>query len=205
MFYSAHLPQLNPTIAKENDMLSRRALMTGTFAAAVSLALPAAAQESPSAGQILRKLEAAPSVRLAPEKRLTIRQLKRRPDIRRIAPSIDIQGINFEFGSAAIPRSERWKVENIAIAVNTLIDRDPDEVILIEGHTDAVGSFSSNQSLSEARAFSLKRDLGRYFGVPGYNVETVGYGEQYLLVPTLEENWRNRRVTLRRLKEVLRR
>lgn len=186
-------------------MLSRRALMSGTIAAAVSLALPATAQETPSAGQILRKLEAAPKIEVAPEDRLTIRQLKRRPDMRRIAPSIDIQGINFAFGSAAIPRSERWKVENIAIAVNTLIDRDPDEVILIEGHTDAVGSFASNQSLSEARAFSLKRDLARYFGVPGYNIETVGYGEQYLLVPTLEENWRNRRVTLRRLSDVIRR
>ena len=128
---------------------------------------------------------------------MTIQQLKRRPQMRRIAPSIDIQGINFAFGSAAIPRSERWKVENIAIAVNTLIDRNPEEVILIEGHTDAVGSRHSNQSLSQARALSLKRDLGRYFGVPSYNLETVGYGEDFLLVPTQDENWRNRRVTIR--------
>ena len=187
-------------------MINRRMLITGLLASVIAFeTLPSMAEEAPSAGQILRKLEAAPRMQVAPNKRVTIRQLKRRPDMRRIAPSIDIQGINFAFGSASIPRSERWKVENIAIAVNTLLDRNPDEVVLIEGHTDAVGSRGSNQSLSEARAFSLKRDLGRYFGVPSYNLETVGYGEDYLLVPTLEENRRNRRVTIRVVTELLRR
>lgn len=184
-------------------MLTLRHLLAA-LAAAISLSsLPASAQESPSAGQILRKLEAAPKMEVAPEDRVTIQQLKRRPQMRRIAPSIDIQGINFEFGSAAIPRSERRKVQNIAIAVNTLIDRNPEEIILIEGHTDAVGQRRSNQALSQARAQSLKRDLGRYFGVPGYNLETVGYGEDFLLVPTQEENWRNRRVTIRLVTELV--
>jgi outer membrane protein OmpA-like peptidoglycan-associated protein len=187
-------------------MLSRRQLFTGLIASALVIpSLPSFAEDAPSAGQILRKLEAAPQMDIAPEDKMSIRQLKRRPDMRRIAPSIDIQGINFEFGSAAIPRSERRKVENIAIAVNTLIDRNPEEVILIEGHTDAVGSRRSNQSLSQARALSLKRDLGRYFGVPSYNIETVGYGEDFLLVPTQEENWRNRRVTIRVVTELINR
>jgi outer membrane protein OmpA-like peptidoglycan-associated protein len=187
-------------------MLNRRLLLTGLIAACFALpGLPSFAEDAPSAGQILRKLEAAPQIEIAPEDKMSIQQLKRRPQMRRIAPSIDIQGINFEFGSAAIPRSERRKVENIAIAVNTLIDRDPEEIILIEGHTDAVGSRRSNQSLSQARALSLKRDLGRYFGVPGYNLETVGYGEDFLLVPTEEENRRNRRVTIRVVTELIER
>ena len=71
--------------------------------------------------------------------------------------------------------------------------------ILIEGHTDAVGSAESNQVLSERRAESLKRVLVREFGVPARALETVGYGEEFLLVPTQNENWQNRRVTLRRL------
>lgn len=169
------------------------------------LAVPASAQDTPSAGQILRRLEAAPKVEVAPEDRVTIQQLKRRPQMRRIAPSIEIRGINFAFGSAQIPRSERWKVENIGDAINQLLDREPDAVILIEGHTDAVGSRASNQRLSEARAISLKRDLGRYFGVPSYNVETVGYGEDFLIVPTPDEEWRNRRVTLREVSDIIRR
>ena len=53
-----------------------------------------------------------------------------------------------------------------------------------------------------ARA-QLKRDLVRYFGVPGYNLDTVGYGEDFLLVPTQNENWRNRRVTIRRVTDVV--
>ncbi len=187
-------------------MFTRRYLLTSLIAASIALpSLPSFAEEAPSAGQILRKLEAAPQLEVAPEDRMSIQQLKRRPQMRRIAPSIDIQGINFEFGSATIPRSERLEVENIAIAVNTLLDRNPEEVILIEGHTDAVGSRRNNQSLSQARALSLKRDLGRYFGVPGYNLETVGYGEDFLLVPTQEENWRNRRVTIRVVTELIER
>jgi outer membrane protein OmpA-like peptidoglycan-associated protein len=169
------------------------------------LAGSAAAQQSaPSASQIERSLEAAPSIKIPPEKRLNRKEIKRRFDIRRKAPSINIQAINFEFGSAEISYEERWKVERIGVAMNRILDRDPDEVFLIEGHTDAVGSRASNQVLSERRAASLRRVLVRYFGVPSYALETAGYGEDYLLVPTPYEEWRNRRVTLRRITDFLR-
>lgn len=42
------------------------------------------------------------------------------------------------------------------------------------------------------------------FGLPYRALETVGYGEEYLLVPTQNEEWRNRRVTLRRIDEFVR-
>lgn len=184
-------------------MTTRRLFLAGLIAAA--LVTPANSQETPSSGQILRQLEAAPKRQIAPDERLTIRELKRRPSMRRIAPSIDIRGINFAFGSAEIPRSERYKVENIGDAINQLLDNNPDAVVLIEGHTDAVGSRANNQRLSEARAASLKRDLRRYFGVPSYNLETVGYGEDFLIVPTPYEEWRNRRVTLREVSDLIRR
>ena len=159
---------------------------------------------APSANQIQRQLEAAPRVRVAPERRVTIREFKRRPDLRRAAPSIDIQAINFAFGSADIPVSQYRKIENIATAIDRLLDRRPDTRVLIEGHTDAVGSFSSNQILSERRAASLKRTLVREFGIPPHVLETVGYGEEFLLVPTDDENWQNRRVTLRRIDDFVR-
>lgn len=169
------------------------------------LAGPTAAQQSaPSASQIEKSLEAAPSIQLPPAKRLNRREIKRRFDVRKYAPSINIQAINFAFGSAEISYEERWKVERIGVAMNRILDRDPDEVFLIEGHTDAVGSRRSNQALSERRAASLRRVLVRYFGVPSYALETAGYGEDYLLVPTPYEEWRNRRVTLRRITDFLR-
>ncbi len=187
-------------------MISRRSLFTATIGALLVGLVGvdvASAQEAPSAGTILRKLRQAPRVELNQEDKVTRKTLKKRPDLRRIAPSIDIQAINFQFGSATIPVGERWKVEQIAIALNQMMQQREGEVFLIEGHTDAVGSRQANQRLSEARAGSLKRDLVRYFGVPGFFLDTVGYGEDYLLVPTPYENWRNRRVTLRRITDVI--
>ena len=64
---------------------------------------------------------------------MTIREFKRRPELRRAAPSIDIQSINFAFGSAEIPYSQYGKVENIATALERLLRRRPDSQILIEG------------------------------------------------------------------------
>lgn len=186
--------------------MQRRAFLT---AFAATLAAPAfsglaLAQETPSEEMILRRLDAAPARRMREDERVTVREFKRRSDLRRAAPSIDIQSINFAFGSAAIAPSQYGKVENIADGLHRLLRRDRHARVLIEGHTDAVGSFASNQALSEQRAASLKRTLVREFGVPGYALETVGYGEEFLLVPTQNENWRNRRVTLRRFDDFIR-
>ncbi|MEX0956306.1 MAG: OmpA family protein [Rhizobiaceae bacterium] len=187
-------------------MFTRRTMIAGLAAAMIAPAVAHAtspalklAQDMPSAGQILRKLEAAPRLRVKPEQRMTIQQLKRRPEIRELAPAIDIQSINFAFGSAVIPYSQYGKVENIAEALRHLGRRGRSATILIEGHTDAVGSTYSNQVLAERRAESLKQVLVYHFGIPGHMLQTVGYGEQFLLVPTPYEEWRNRRVTLRRV------
>lgn len=188
-------------------MLNRRQMLFAAAATAASAALPAVATaqpDVPSAHQILRSLDAAPRKKLRPENRVTIEQFKRRPELRRMAPSIDIQGINFGFDSAAIPPSQYPKVERIASALHSMAKRRGHTRVLLEGHTDAVGSFAYNRRLSEARAHSLKRVLVRHFGVPSYMMETVGYGEEYLLVPTPHENWRNRRVTLRRMDDFIR-
>lgn len=181
----------------------RRTLIAAVVAA---IALPglATAQQMPSATQILRQLEASPRLQMAPQTRVTMREFKRMPDLRRAAPSIDIQSINFAFGSAEIPYSQYGKLEQIADALSSMIDRRPGARFLIEGHTDAVGSGYSNLTLSEHRAVSLKRVLVREFGLPARALETVGYGEEYLLVPTQYESWQNRRVTLRRVDQFLR-
>lgn len=160
--------------------------------------------DMPNADRILRQLDSAPATRVAPQRRVTVDEFKRRPDLRRAAPSIEIQAINFEFGSAEVPASQYRKVEQIADALERLMSRRPGTRILIEGHTDAVGSNASNYALSERRAASLKRVLVREFGIPARVLETVGYGEEYLLVQTPYENWENRRVTLRRVDEFLR-
>ncbi|ESY82859.1 flagellar motor protein MotB [Mesorhizobium sp. LNHC221B00] len=184
-------------------MLTRRTLAAALIAAIAMPSLAAGQATTPSAATIERKLEAAPRMKLRPNERVTIREFKRRPDLRRMARSIDIQSINFAFGSAAISSSQYDKIETLADALKRILRRDRGARVLIEGHTDAVGSFQSNQVLSEQRAASLKRTLLREFGVPGH-AETVGYGEEFLLVPTQSENWQNRRVTLRRFDDFIR-
>ena len=183
----------------------RKTLIAAVLAA---IALPGVASSQtinmPSAVTILRQLEASPRLQVAPQNRVTIEQFKHRPELRRSAPSIDIQSINFAFGSAEIPYSQYGKVEAIADAMHDMLRRRPHTRFLIEGHTDAVGSDYSNFILSERRAASLKRVLVVEFGVPSRAMETVGYGEQYLLVATPYENVYNRRVTLRRVDDFLR-
>lgn len=183
--------------------MDRRSFLIALAAAAAAPTI-ASAQETPSEDMILRRLDAAPARRMRGEERVTVQEFKRRPELRRAAPSIDIQSINFAFGSADIPRSEYGKVRQIARAMEKLLRRRRGARFLIEGHTDAVGSPYSNQILSERRAESLKWVLVREYGIPQRVLETVGYGEQYLLVPTEREEWRNRRVTLRRIDEFVR-
>lgn len=183
---------------------NRRSLLTYLTVASAAIFMPAIAeaQTMPSAGAIQRQLDE--SVEIAPEEKLTLPQLKRSQRMRRLAPSIDIQAINFRSGSAQIERAEFWKVDRIAQAIDNILQQNPNELFLIEGHTDAVGSRSSNQLLSQRRAQSLVRALDQFYGIPSYALEPAGYGEDFLLVPTPNENWRNRRVTLRRITDFIR-
>ena len=189
-------------------MLNRRQIFKGAAAAGAALvtaSLPslAFAQHSISADQIERSLKVAPKMLLPLKKRIKRKELRHRKDLRLVAPSIEIHAINFEFGSDRIPRDQRWKVREIARAMRRMLRRDPYEVFLIEGHTDAVGSHYSNQLLSERRAAALKRALVRRFRLSPYALETAGFGEEHLLVPTPYEEWRNRRVTLRRVTDFI--
>ncbi|THV25412.1 OmpA family protein [Peteryoungia ipomoeae] len=189
--------------------MDRRSFLMAIGAAAlvptgVLVPTGAFAQEAPSEEMIMRRLDAAPQRQVAPQNRVTINEFKRRPELRRAAPSIDIQAINFATGSAEIPRSEFRKVSQIARAMERLLRRRRSIRFLIEGHTDAVGSAYANQILSERRAASLKQVLVREFGIPSRILETVGYGEDYLLIPTERDEWRNRRVTLRRIDDFVR-
>src|SRR5690606_9531832 len=157
-------------------MNRRSFLSTLTSLAVLSLAGPALAQapRTPSSDEIMRKLDAAPRRRMRPEERVTIQEFRRRPDLRRNAPSIDIQSINFATASADIPRREYPKVEQIARALQMIARRNRNARFLIEGHTDAVGSREYNLELSERRAASLKRLLVSEFGISPRILETVG-------------------------------
>jgi outer membrane protein OmpA-like peptidoglycan-associated protein len=123
--------------------------------------------------------------------------------VRELVPLIDLDTITFDTGSAAIRSSEAEDLVNLGNAMRDLIEVSPGEVFLIEGHTDAVGSASSNLTLSDRRAESLALALTEYFDIPPENMVIQGYGESYLKVPTLSDERANRRVAVRRITPLL--
>jgi outer membrane protein OmpA-like peptidoglycan-associated protein len=115
---------------------------------------------------------------------------------------IDID-INFGFGSWEVDPSQYRKLERLADVINRILERNPDEIIMIEGHTDAVGSDEDNLTLSDRRAEAVALILSDHFGVPPENLVTQGYGEQFLKVETPGPEPLNRRVTARRITPLL--
>jgi outer membrane protein OmpA-like peptidoglycan-associated protein len=125
-----------------------------------------------------------------------------RPLLERM-PSVDVDTINFEFGSWEVTPDQVGRLAFVAQAINQAIAQNPREVFLIEGHTDAVGSDVDNLSLSDRRAQSAATVLTESFQVPPENLTTQGYGKQYLKIPTDGPERRNRRVTVRRITPLL--
>ena len=117
--------------------------------------------------------------------------------------SINIDSINFDFGSADVPQDQAEMLESVAAVIRDMTSQNPGEVFLIEGHTDAVGSEVDNLSLSDRRAQAIAEVLSQRFNVPRENLVTQGYGKQFLLVDTPEPERRNRRVVVRRISPLL--
>ena len=124
-------------------------------------------------------------------------------ELRDRMPRIDIDTITFDFGSWEVTPDQAQRLQFIADGIQQAIQQNPDEVFLIEGHTDAVGTDEDNLSLSDRRAESVAQVLTAQFGIPPENLTTQGYGEQYLKIPTQEAERRNRRVTIRRITPLL--
>ncbi len=119
--------------------------------------------------------------------------------------SVDITTINFEFGSWYVDEDDYDQLEDIARAINRVLRKDPEEIFLVEGHTDAVGDEDDNLSLSDRRAETVATILTEEFDVPPENLTTQGYGEEFLKVRTQAPSRVNRRVTVRRITPLMRR
>jgi outer membrane protein OmpA-like peptidoglycan-associated protein len=150
---------------------------------------------------IYETLTAPPVV--AVDRRYTLDQIRYSPDLRARMRSVDIDTINFDTGSWTVTPDQARRLAAIADAINKAIRANPQEVFLIEGYTDAVGSDIDNLSLSDRRAQSVATVLTQQFNVPPENLTTQGYGEQYLKVNTQSASRENRRVTVRRITPLL--
>jgi len=151
--------------------------------------------------EIYAALRALPVERI--DRRYTLEEIRYSPMVRDRMPRIDLDTVTFESGSWEIAPDQTNRLAPIAEGIRQAVAQNPSEVFLIEGHTDAVGADVDNLSLSDRRAESVAVVLSEQYQVPGENLTTQGYGEQYLKVPTDAPERLNRRVTVRRITPLL--
>ena len=136
--------------------------------------------------------------------RFSLRQVRDITQVRMLAPEIELTNIRFETGSAAIRPEQARSLAKIGSSITEIIEENLRSVILIEGHTDAVGSAAYNLALSDRRAESVALALTEYFDVPPENLIVQGYGESSLKIPTQDAEPANRRAVVRNITPLLR-
>jgi outer membrane protein OmpA-like peptidoglycan-associated protein len=151
---------------------------------------------------LLYETIAAPPVAQIPRS-YTLDEVRYSPDLRARMRSVDLDTVNFESGSWKVSPDQNQRLAAIAQPIRRVLENAPNEVFLVEGHTDAVGPDIDNLSLSDRRAQAVAAILTRDFGIPPENLTAQGYGEQYLKVQTQTAARENRRVTLRRITPLL--
>ncbi|SMX36071.1 OmpA family protein [Maliponia aquimaris] len=133
----------------------------------------------------------------------SLAQIRNIDAVRHLVPEITVDTITFETNSAAIRAEQAEQLATLGNALRNAILRNPGEVFLIEGHTDAAGGYAYNLALSDRRAESVALALTEYFDVPPENMVLQGYGESDLLIPTQEAERANRRAAVRRITPLL--
>jgi hypothetical protein len=104
------------------------------------------------------------------------------------------QGILFATGKADLRPESRPVLKEIA----STLKEHADLKVLIEGHTDNVGTPASNLALSDARAAAVKAALVADFGIGADRITTQGLGDTKPAVPntTAQGRAQNRRVEI---------
>jgi outer membrane protein OmpA-like peptidoglycan-associated protein len=102
-------------------------------------------------------------------------------------------GVLFECGKASLTAASRAELDRMA----GVFGRYPDTDILVDGHTDSVGSEATNQTLSEKRAASVADYLANA-GITRSRMRTTGLGKTRPIATNETDAGRakNRRVEL---------
>lgn len=107
-------------------------------------------------------------------------------------PALQLK-VNFAFNSAEMTGDAREVLTKVAAALNSkalIGDR-----FVVAGHTDAVGSDTYNQRLSEHRSKAVRAFLNRA-GVASDRLSAIGYGRSRLADPAHPTAAVNRRVEI---------
>ena len=196
-----------------------RKLNLACMIVAIGLALPAGfgvalAAEERSAGEIIKALKPerltrglttspADAARNAEEAKFvnTLRNRQTRSlstaereqitSIAKKRPSIDLE-VNFDYNSDHIGSKASSQVTALGDALSS--SELKGGTFILAGHTDAKGSDTYNQGLSERRAEAVRQFLSEKYGLDASNLVTVGYGKTQLKNPAGPFASENRRV-----------
>lgn len=102
--------------------------------------------------------------------------------------------VQFSFDSARILPEATDQLDAVAEGIKLA---GPGTVVIIEGHTDAAGSYEYNVMLSLKRASAVKRYLVRSHGIAEQSLKVVGMGKSAPLNARSPHAPENRRVEFR--------
>jgi outer membrane protein OmpA-like peptidoglycan-associated protein len=107
---------------------------------------------------------------------------------------VALYGIHFDTNKAELKPESHAAIQEIA----TLLKNDAALRLLVVGHTDNVGGFEPNVTLSERRADSVLKELVGKHGIAAARLRGVGVGMAAPVAPNDTEDGRakNRRVEL---------
>ena len=131
------------------------------------------------------------TVRNRPSRSLSTEERDKIASIANSKPKIDLE-INFEFNSAIIGSKAMPQVTELGEALTS--EDLNGRTFILAGFTDAKGSETYNQGLSERRADAVKQFLREKYGIDAGNLVTVGYGLKQLKDPANPFAAENRRV-----------
>jgi len=102
--------------------------------------------------------------------------------------------VRFGFDSAEIASTARPQLDALAEGIKLL---PPEAVVMVEGHTDAVGSEEYNQRLSQRRAHAVKEYLVKEHGIDPKRLRDTGVGKAQPIEGLSPQAPENRRVQFR--------
>ncbi len=154
-----------------------------------SLSMGAPAQTDPAATEAEGKF--VQSLRNRSTRSLSTGEREQIATIVKDKSKIDLE-MNFDYNSDRISAGSLPSVQALGRAL-----ANPElkgSTFIVAGHTDAAGSDTYNQDLSERRADSIKRYLVEKSGIPTADLVTVSYGKTKLKDPANPLSEVNRRV-----------
>lgn len=111
------------------------------------------------------------------------------------APILMPTDLLFEFGSDQLAEGARLSLMKLGF----LIQKNPQSLFIIEGHTDSIGSSASNEDLSNRRALAVVNWLMNSLRLGSDRIRAVGMGETK---PLADPNGDPRQQSLNRRVEI---